>query len=77
MRNYITNEGLRYSADSAASLVRQLKADSKTGGHIAKDDWRADSAYRASEATGTTVRGDSDAHFVEDLINAGILKEEG
>jgi hypothetical protein len=77
MKNYITNEGLRYSADCAAGLVRQLKADSKSGGHIKKSDWRNDSAYRASQATGTIVRGDSDAHFVEDLINAGLLKEEG
>ena len=77
MKHYITNEGVRYSAQNAASLVRQLKADSKTGGDIRKDDWRADSAYRATEATGSTVRGDSDAHFVLDLINAGLLKEEG
>lgn len=77
MRRFITNDGLHYAADCAASLVRQLKSDSKTGGNVTKDDWRADSAYRASEATGTIVRGDSDAHFVEDLINAGLLKEEG
>lgn len=77
MTNYITNDGVRYSADNATSLVRQLKADSRAGGNINNRYWRADSAHRASEATGQTVRGDSDAHFVADLINAGLLKEEG
>jgi hypothetical protein len=76
MTNYITNEGVRYSASNPTELVRQLKADSKSGGNKNRF-WRADSAYRASQATGTTVRGDSDAHFVNDLISAGLLKEEG
>lgn len=76
-RTYVTNDGQRYAACNAASLVRQLQADSKTGADTSKEDWRLDAAYRASQATGTTVRGDSDAHLVSDLINAGLIKETG
>lgn len=76
-KTYITNDGEHYTACNAASLVRQLKADSKTGADTSKEEWRLDAAFRASEATGKTVRGDSDAHLVSDLIDAGLIKETG
>lgn len=76
MKTYRTQDSQEYVASGASDLVRQLRAESHEAGS-SKQNWRADAAYRASEATGTTVRGDSDAHFVDDLINAGLLKETG
>lgn len=79
-RNYVSNDGQRYEAMSVSALVNTLWRESHqyvARQTMTKGEWRADAAYRASEASGHTVRGDSDLHFVEDLLNAGLLKEEG
>lgn len=76
MTNYETNDGQRYNAATVSDLVRQLRADSRHGTQEKKRFWLHDAAYRASQSTGLTVRGDSDRHFVSDLISAGLLKKE-
>lgn len=80
MRNYVSNDGQRYEVKSVSALVNTLWRESHQYAAqqtMSKGEWRVDAAFRASEASGHPVRGDSDTHFVEDLINAGLLKEEG
>ena len=73
-KTYSTQDGRHYTARNVTHLAAQLWAESKTG-NTTKGAWRIDAAYRAGEATGRTIRGDSDAHFVQDLIDAGLIKE--
>ena len=79
-KTYKSNDGQQYVAESITDLARQLWQDSHhyhSGQVIPKGEWRLDAAYRASQATGKSVRGDSDTHFIEDLIETGLLKETG
>lgn len=73
MRTFVTQDGRRYEVASSRELVRKLRRESRT--QESPNIWRADTAYRASQSTGKTVRGDSDAHLVQDLISAGLLQE--
>lgn len=77
MTTYITTDGQRYIAANPSDLVTQLREDSWGGAERSKKTWREEAASRASESSTATVRGDSDANFVEDLISAGLIKETG
>ncbi len=74
MTTYQTQDGQRYVAVDARGLVDQLRKDSWLGADTSKPKWRQEAALRAAQS-GAVVRADSDAHFIADLILAGLIKE--
>jgi hypothetical protein len=74
MTTYQTKDGQCYEATDASNLVDQLREDSWLGVESSKAAWRREAASRAAQS-GAAVRADSDAHFVADLIIAGLIKE--
>src|SRR5581483_3386316 len=74
-KTYSTSDGKRYVACTIPALVRQLWEESCAGTDISKGTWRDEAAVRAQDATGRPVRSDSDTHFIQDLIDAGLIKE--
>jgi hypothetical protein len=71
---YRTQDGQQYVVSNVGELVSQLRQDSWLGTAGSKAAWRKAAALRAAQS-GAAVRADSDAHFVKDLINAGLIEE--
>jgi hypothetical protein len=70
---YVTREGEPVTGASAADVVIALRAMSRSPGRDLADYMGSTSA-RARLQNGSVVRGDTCAHFLADLVAAGLLE---
>lgn len=76
MKTFITSDGERLAVTSSRDLVRKLRKETWTGPTRSKTEWMHDVAQRARQSTGKPVRTDTDAHFVNDLIQTELIREQ-
>jgi hypothetical protein len=72
---YLSNDGKRFFAQDEDHLVAMLRRDSFTPS-ASFEDFMRDVAQRALLQIGQTIRTDSPANFVMDLIKAGLITEQ-
>jgi hypothetical protein len=71
-----TNDGLKLECQSSRELVEKLRAQSWGGPAASKEKWMREVALRANASTGKRIRANSPSNFIQDLVNAGLLKKE-
>lgn len=76
MTKYRTIDGTTFEATDATSAVRELHARSRSP-CPSDADFRREMAKRALVQTGYRVRDATDDEFLTDLIQVGLVTEEG
>lgn len=76
MVTYLTDDGQRYQAKRSRDLVNQMRSDSWSSLSCSRSKWMRDVAKRAQTVTGRHVRSNTDANFVRDLVEIGLLRRE-
>lgn len=74
MRTYQTNDGEIFTASNAREAVRKLRALSHVLDPTAQEFMDA-VAERVLTQTGTQVATDTPTHFIEGLLQSGLLVE--
>jgi|KBSMisStandDraft_5_1062788.scaffolds.fasta_scaffold07300_12 hypothetical protein len=74
MNRYITDDGEKYEAANATSLVKQMMKTSWDAS-ITMEKFMASVAERTMQQNGTHIVHDSPETFVASLIGAGLLKQ--
>lgn len=76
MTTYVTNDGAEFSAESAADVVKKLKALSFADSEISDDAFMQEVRARVAVQSGATIHLGPMTEFVSDLIRSGFLKEK-
>lgn len=75
MRKFTTSDGHSFKVKRLPQLITKLRAESWGGAASSRQEWMRETAFRAEQTMGNLVRTDTDAHFVNDLIETGLIKE--
>lgn len=70
----VRGERQTLTAANAYDLVGKLNRSSRDG-QSDQREWMKQAADRAHSVTGLDVRSDTAAHFVEDLLNCGLISD--
>jgi hypothetical protein len=66
------NDGKTFEADDAEELVEQLHQDSFAPAS-SDQEWMKQTAERTVTQTGQPIRSDTAQHFVDDLLEQGLM----
>lgn len=73
MTIYRTNDGFEITAATDVEVIRQLRASSFCGKTSGKRNFMLQVAERVKIQTEQEIQTDSDEHFINSLITAGLL----
>lgn len=76
MTKYVVNQNQEIKAPNLEALVDEMNASAFEPAPT-RIDFMVATAARVGDQIGKTVRSDTVAHFVEDLMGAGLIKELG
>lgn len=77
MRTFITtSDGEVYKAEDALDFVQQLKDSSRMAEGLTLNQFMREVAQRAEQDTGFRIRTHCVGDFLDDLLAAGLVKEQ-
>jgi hypothetical protein len=77
MRTFVTaSDGEVYKAEGALDFVQQLKDSSRMAEGLTLNQFMREVAQRAEQDTGYRIRAHCVGDFMDDLLTAGLVKEQ-